>query len=73
MSYYYGVFMYVVGHALVVGALDGRLIAGHAYGIGYDVRQYLVLLNSRKLKFLQPQIVFSVKSNRFGFHFFPPC
>ena len=46
MPYDNGMLAYVVGHALVVGALYGRLVAGHAYGIRYDVRQYLVFLFS---------------------------
>ena len=54
MPYDNGMLAYVVGHALVVGALYGRLVAGHAYGIRYDVRQYLVFLYFGKLKFLQP-------------------
>ena len=52
----------IIGHALVVGALYGRLVAGHADGIGNHLHQNFVVLDLRQLKGVQPQIVLSMQT-----------
>ena len=56
------------GHPLVVGALHGRLIGGHADGIADDFDQNFVVLDGRQLEALQAQVVDSVQPYSGGFH-----
>ena len=69
VSYDGGVFGHVVGHALMLCALDGGLVGGHTNAVGYHLEQYLVLLHLGKFKFLKAQVVFTVNSYCFCFHF----
>ena len=58
----------VVGHALVCGALDGGLVAGHADGVGDDLHQNLVVLDCGHLKGIQAKVVCGVHAHCFVQH-----
>ena len=53
----------VLGNALVVGALDGSLVAGHADGVGDDLYENLVILDGGHFKGIQTEIVCSMHAN----------
>ncbi len=57
-------------HALMVGALDGRLVAGHTDRVGNHLYQNFVVFNLRQFKGIQPQIVLPVQTHRFVQHAF---
>ena len=60
----------VVGHALVLFALDRGLIRAHADGVRNDLDLNIVRTDLREFNFLQTQIHFAMDSNCFGFHRF---
>ena len=63
----------VLGHALVILALDGGLVAGHANAIRNDLHQNLIVLDGGQFKGFHAQVVFAIQANRCGFHtLFPP-
>jgi hypothetical protein len=63
-----GVFVTVVGNALVVAAFDGSLVSGHTNTVGYDPDANIIRANFGKLYIIQPQIHFTVNSYCFGVH-----
>ena len=60
----------VVGHALVLFALDRGLVRAHADGVRNDLDLNIVRTDLREFNFLQTQIHFAMDSNCFGFHRF---
>ena len=63
-----GVLGNVVRHALVVRALDGRLVAGHADGVGNDLDENFVVADLRKFKCVEAQVVLRMHAHRFVGH-----
>ena len=51
----------VLGHALVLGALDRRLVRRHADAVGNDVGQDLVVPDRGQVEGLQSQVVLAVE------------
>ena len=68
MSHDHGVLRHVVGHALVIRALLGRLIGGHADGIADDLRENFVVPDRRKLEGFQSQVFLAIQAHGSGFH-----
>ena len=62
------VFGHVIRHPLVIRALDGRLVGGHAQAVRNHPGQDLVRAGGRQLEGFQPQIVFSIEPYGFGLH-----
>ena len=58
----------VLGNALVIRALHGGLVGGHADAVGDHAREDLILPDRRKLKFLKAQIHRAVEADCFRFH-----
>src|SRR5699024_6252035 len=63
---------HVIRHALVVCPLHGCLIGRHTDTVRYYLCQDFIILGFRKLKLLQPQILFAVKSQCLCFHTLSP-
>ena len=58
----------IIGNALMIGALDGRLVAGHADGVRNDLYQNLVVLNGGHFESIQTKIVGAVHAHCFVQH-----
>jgi hypothetical protein len=59
----------VVGNALVSGALKNGLVGGHTNAVGNDTGEDLVLLHFGKLELLKTNVIGTVNTDGFGFHF----
>ena len=64
----HGVFMHVLGHALMLFAQHGALVGGHADAVGYDLDQNLIIADFRQLKGIQTQIIRSMQTYSPCFH-----
>ena len=64
----HGVFMHVLGHALMLFAQHGALVGGHADAVGNHFRQNFIVRNFGQLKFLGTQILGAVQAQSLGFH-----
>ena len=58
----------ILRNPLVLLALDRSLVAGHTDAVRHNLSQDFILGNLRERKFIQPQIVFAVQSNRLCIH-----
>ena len=54
------VLRHIVGNPLVVRALDGGLVGGHADAVRDHPCQDFILFHGRKVELLQPKVVFAV-------------
>ena len=61
-------FSNIIGHALMLGTLNGRLIRAHADGIRNDLDLNVVRADLRQLDLLEAQIHLTVDSNSFCLH-----
>ena len=59
---------YVVGNALVSGALKDGLAGRHADTVGTDLGEDLILLDSGEFKLLETNVMGVMDTNCFGFY-----
>ena len=64
----YGFFGYIVRNALMIRTLHSRFMGRHANTVGYDLGEYLVVLDLGQLEFVESEVVLAVQSYSFVQH-----
>jgi hypothetical protein len=62
-----GVFRDIIGNADMLRALLNGFICRHAHAVGNDLDEDLSVLQFRKIKLFQPNIILTVQANSFCF------
>ena len=63
-----GVLCHVVGHALVIRALNGGFVGTHADRVGNDLDANVVIADFRQLDLFQTQVHLAMDADGFGQH-----
>ena len=69
MSHDRGMIRDIVMDALMGSSQSRALVSGHADRIRHYPYQYLIILDLRKLKLLEAEVICAVESHCFCFHF----